>query len=138
MSGAETDMWDDHFDGFMDLFCAEFHASGGPGLDPAELERQVILYAVLMGITWLFDVPALIRVRVPDGGPATQPDRSTHQGSREFPRSTADAYQRFELWESRDLGQALDALQVWESASSNVRPLRKIDSKIAVNSRWTL
>ena len=72
MSGAETDMWNDHFGELLELFCEEVHASGGPELDPAELERQVTLYAVLMGITWLLDVPALIRVKVPDSGPATQ------------------------------------------------------------------
>ena len=112
MSGAETDMWDDHFDGFMDLFCAEFHASGGPGLDPAELERQVVLYAVLMGITWLLDVPALNRARVPGGGAATRrtdPPIKDHEVLRAPLQMLINV---LNSWESRDLGQALDALQV--------------------------
>ena len=60
MSGAETDMWDDHFDELLDLFCAEFHASGGPGAGSRGTGASGSLYAVLMGITWLLDVPALI------------------------------------------------------------------------------
>ena len=34
MSGAETDMWDDHFDELLKLFCDEVHASSGPNSTP--------------------------------------------------------------------------------------------------------
>ena len=51
------------------MFCNEVVVSGGPKLNPAALKRQVMLYALLMGVTWLMDVPALIRSRIPGGGP---------------------------------------------------------------------
>ena len=61
VSGAETDLWDNHLDALLAMFCAEVRDSGGPVLDAAALSRQLALYAALMGITWLLDVPALIR-----------------------------------------------------------------------------
>ncbi len=45
MSAAEIDLWDDHFDEFLELFCNEVMSSGGPALEPAALKRQVTLYA---------------------------------------------------------------------------------------------
>ena len=107
MSGAETDMWDTHFDDFLRLVCTEVRASGGPELEPQTLETQVLLYAALMGITWLLDVPAMLRARIADLGPAT---------TRMDPRIRADdgiraPLQMFanflNLWESRDVGRAL-------------------------------
>ena len=82
MSGAETDMWDSHFDEFVALFCDEVHASGGAKLDPDALQRQVLLYAVLMGVTWLMDVPALIargslEAAARQYGERTRPSRET-------------------------------------------------------------
>lgn len=71
LSGAETSLWDHHLDELLDTFCKEVLASGGPALDPATMERYLVLYATLMGITWLLDVPALIRKRLPDAGPQT-------------------------------------------------------------------
>jgi hypothetical protein len=112
MSGAETTMWDNHFGELVALFCREVHASGGPLLDPAELQRQVLLYVVLMGVTWLLDVPALIRARVPDAGRAT---------SRTDPPIKSDESVRaplqmltnvLNLWESNDLDGALSRLRI--------------------------
>ncbi len=110
LSGAETDLWDGSFDEFLELFCEEVRGSGGPGLAPAELERQVVLYVVLMGITWLLDVPALIRARVPDSGPATlrtDPSLKSDEGVRAPLQMLVNV---LNLWESRDLGQALAAV----------------------------
>ena len=45
MSAAEIELWDDHFDEFLELFCNEVVVAGGPTLDPAALKRQVMLYA---------------------------------------------------------------------------------------------
>jgi hypothetical protein len=53
------------------LFCHEVASSGGPDLEPIVLQRHLVLYAALMGITWLLDVPALIGKRLPDAGPNT-------------------------------------------------------------------
>ena len=79
MSAAEIDLWDDHFDEFLELFCNEVVVSGGPTLDPAALKRQVTLYALLMGVRWLMDVPALIRSRRPERSRCDTPDRSGDQ-----------------------------------------------------------
>ncbi len=107
MSGAETSLWDNHFDEFAHLFCAEVHASGGPVLDPAELERQVVLYVALMGLTWLLDVPALVRAKVQGDGsdvrrtdPAIKADESVRAPLQMF-------INVLNLWEARDVGGAL-------------------------------
>ena len=39
MSGAEIDLWDNHFDECLEVLCGEVHSSGGPRLDPGELQR---------------------------------------------------------------------------------------------------
>ncbi|HEX2212557.1 MAG TPA: hypothetical protein VHH12_03685 [Mycobacterium sp.] len=71
LSGAETALWDDDLDDLLAMFCEEVSRSGGPALDAAVLERHLVLYATLMGVSWLLDVPALIRKRLPDAGPHT-------------------------------------------------------------------
>ncbi|MGV0604999.1 hypothetical protein [Mycolicibacterium sp. XJ1904] len=71
LSGAETSLWNNHLDELLEMFCKEVLASGGPVLDPAAVERSLVVYATLMGVTWLLDVPALIRKRLPDAGPHT-------------------------------------------------------------------
>lgn len=71
LSGAETSLCDEHLDELLEMFCKEVLVSGGPALDPATIERHLVLYATLMGVTWLLDVPALIRKRLPDAGPHT-------------------------------------------------------------------
>jgi hypothetical protein len=73
MSGAETDLWNNHFDELLDLFVAEVRRCGGPDLDPDRLRRHTLLYASAMGVAWLLDVPALIRKRY-ETTPSTRKD----------------------------------------------------------------
>jgi hypothetical protein len=73
MSGAETDLWNNHFDELLDLFVAEVRRCGGPDLDPDRLRRHTLLYAAAMGVAWLLDVPALIRKRY-ETTPSTRKD----------------------------------------------------------------
>ena len=80
MSGAETDLWNEHFDELLELFVSEVERVGGPRLDPDRLRRHTLLYAATMGVAWLLDVPALIRARFGDTAP----------GSRMDPRIAAD------------------------------------------------
>ena len=110
MSGAETDMWDRHLDELLALVCTEVQLSGGPKLDAETLAAQVMLYAALMGATWLLDVPAMLRARISDLGPTT---------SRTDPRIKDDEGVRaplqmfvnfLNLWESRDFGNVLAEL----------------------------
>lgn len=110
LCAAETGLWADHFDGLLDLFCAEFHAAGGPSLDPAALSRQVLLYATLMGITWLLDVPARIRARVPDADPAMDRYDPRVKGDESVRAPLQMLTNVLSLWQSRDLGQALATL----------------------------
>jgi hypothetical protein len=108
MSGAETDMWDQHLDELLDLFVAEVHRCGGLYLDPDRLARHTLLYATVMGVAWLLDVPALILKRFGAAAP----------GSRKDPRIRDDESVRaplqmlsnlLNLWERHRLGDLLDA-----------------------------
>ncbi|OBH58164.1 hypothetical protein [Mycobacterium sp. E2479] len=81
MSGAETELWDAHLDDLLDLFVAEFHSYGGPCLEPDRLRRHMLLYAAVMGVAWLLDVPALIRNRF-DVAPTSRTDRRIRDDER--------------------------------------------------------
>ena len=110
LSGAETALWDNHFDDLLALFCAEMHASGGPRLDAAELKRQVTLYTVLMGVTWLMDVPALVRARVPDSGAATRRTDPAIRGDEGVRAPLQMLTNVLNIWASTDLAGALQRL----------------------------
>jgi hypothetical protein len=110
LSGAETDLWDQHLDDLLVMFCHEVRHSGGPAIDPVELRCQLVLYATLMGVTWLLDVPALLRKRLPDIGSQT---------TRADPRIKADEGVRaplqmlvnvLNLWQTRGLADSLALL----------------------------
>jgi hypothetical protein len=110
MSGAEIDLWDDHFSELLHLLCAEVNASGGPELDPVELERQVLLYVALMGVTWLLDVPAVIRAKVPGIRTATLRTDPAIKGDESVRAPLQMLVNVLNLWESRALGRALRRL----------------------------
>jgi hypothetical protein len=107
MSGAETDMWDGHFDELLQLFVTEVRRCGGPRLDPDRLRRHTLLYAAAMGVAWLLDVPALIRARFGAAAPEGRMD----------PRIRDDESVRapllmlanlLNLWERHCVGDLLD------------------------------
>lgn len=111
LSGAETELWDAHLDGLLVMFCDEVSGSGGPTLDAAMLRRQLVLYATLMGVTWLLDVPALLRKRIPD---------ISSQTTRTDPRIKHDEGVRaplqmltnvLNLWETHGLDDGLSSLR---------------------------
>ena len=114
MSGAETDMWEQHLDELLDLFVTEVLRYGGPDLNPNRLRRHTLLYAATMGVAWLLDVPALIRNRF--GG-----FEGDAPASRTDPRIKDDESIRAPLqmlcnllamWERHRLGGLLDAILV--------------------------
>lgn len=74
MSGAETSMWDQHLDELLHMFVAEVQRYGGPTLDPDRLRRHTLLYAAVMGVAWLLDVPALIHKRFGTAPPESRTD----------------------------------------------------------------
>ncbi len=110
MSAAETDLWDSHFDEFVHLFCDEAHASGGPKLNPDVLQQQVILYAALMGVTWLMDVPALIRSRIPGGGSTTRRTDPAIKADESLRAPLQMLTNVLNLWASSDVMAVLDGL----------------------------
>ncbi|KUI30028.1 hypothetical protein [Mycobacterium sp. GA-2829] len=112
LCAAETPLWDTEFDGLLTLFCTEMTAAGGPEPDPALLRSHLLLYMALMGLTWLFDVPARIRNRIPDA----DADATI---TRFDPRIRADEGLRaplqmftnvLNLWRTADLSRHLEAL----------------------------
>lgn len=66
MCSAETDLWDDHLGELLTGFAHEFHRHGGARVDVDVLVRHVLLYASVMGMTWLLDVPSYVRSTVRD------------------------------------------------------------------------
>jgi hypothetical protein len=110
MSGAETEMWDEHIDELLQVFVAEVRGSGGPDLDVERLLRHTLLYAAAMGVAWLLDVPALIRKRFGVDAP----------NDRRDPRIRDDESVRAPLqmlsnllsqWERHSIGDLLGSLE---------------------------
>jgi hypothetical protein len=66
LSAAELSIWDEHLDELLDIFHAQYRECGGPAIDTGELRLHLWLYVGLMGLTWMLDVPALLKKRVPD------------------------------------------------------------------------
>lgn len=111
MSAAETDIWDHHLDELLNTFIVQFRNCGGPALDAAELKQHILLYAGIMGLTWLLDAPALILARVPDLSQVT--DRfDPHIRDDETTRAQLHIMTVFlNLWETQDMGTLLRELE---------------------------
>jgi hypothetical protein len=108
MSEAETDLWNDHFDELLPLFVAEVHRVGGPDLDPDRLARHTLLYAAVMGVAWLLDVPALFRKRFGVAAPSSRKDpRIRDDESVRAPLQMLSNV--LNLWERHRVGDLLDA-----------------------------
>ena len=107
LCAAETALWDAELDDLLAMFCREVAGSGGPVLDPVVLERQLLLYAALMGVTWLLDVPALIGKRLPDAGAhttRTDPRIKDDEGVRAPLQMLTNV---LNLWQTRGVTKAL-------------------------------
>ncbi|MHC9292932.1 hypothetical protein ACRCUN_10715 [Mycobacterium sp. LTG2003] len=112
LCAAEITLWDEHFDGdLLPRFVAEVTRFGGPELAADELSRYVVLYAVMMGITWLLDVPVRLDSRL------TPPPSHL---SRADPRIRDDESLRaplqmltnvLNLWERRDAARLLGGIR---------------------------
>ena len=64
LSGAETTLWDDHLDELLELFATEFERCGGPAIAVDALRLHTLLYAAMMGISWLLDAPRRVETQV--------------------------------------------------------------------------
>ena len=108
MSGAETVLWDDHFDMLLGLFVTEVRNCGGPHLDADRLRRHTLLYAATMGVAWLLDVPALLRKRFGAAVPGDRRDARIHDD--ESVRAPLQMLSNLlNLWERHRIGELLDA-----------------------------
>jgi hypothetical protein len=106
LCSAETAMWDDHLDELLGLFADEFRACGGPELEHAAFRTQVLLYAAIMGVAWLLDVPAYLQNQLPPHVPGRTDARIADS---ETIRSRLRMMTNFlNLWETADFGQVLD------------------------------
>jgi hypothetical protein len=110
LSGAETDLWDDHLDDLLVMFCNVVRDSGGPAIDPDELRGQLMLYATLMGITWLLDVPALLRKRLPDVAAQTTRHEQRIADDEGVRAPLQMLTNVLNLWETRGLDDSLELL----------------------------
>lgn len=107
LSGAEPELWDDHLDELIALFAAEYAASGGPRIDTAALTRELELKVMTMGLAWLVDAPARIRLEIPEPSVLTGPHDpllAKHEQARVQLRMVANV---LNLWAARDLGRHL-------------------------------
>ena len=106
LSGAETDIWDDHLDELLALFVHEFASCGGPTLDVAELKEHLTLYAAMMGLAWMLDVPYRL-ARIP-GLNEVRDRRDPRIESDERARSVLVILTAFlNLWEKTDMESVL-------------------------------
>jgi hypothetical protein len=107
MSGAEVEMWEAHLDELLALFASEFHHAGGAVLDVVRLKRHLLLYAALMGTTWLLDAPAYLRSLVPDLD-VVRNRFDPRIRDREVARTQLQMLTVFlNLWETRGIGALL-------------------------------
>ena len=111
MCGAETVMWDDNLTDLCAVFADEFIRCGGVSLDVERMVRHVLLYASVMGMTWLLDVPAHVRNRVPGlDGASTRLDPEIRDA--ESVRCRLQMMTNvLNLWETHGLGRLLDSLE---------------------------
>ncbi|MDQ2627003.1 MAG: hypothetical protein M3Y90_08380 [Actinomycetota bacterium] len=110
MSAAEITLWNEHFDALVTLFVTELVAAGGPPIDPGELTRHVLIYAGIMGVSWLLDVPALIASRLGEAARTmTRYDAPIkHDESVRAPLQML--VNVLNLWQTRDVGALLTGL----------------------------
>ena len=108
MSAAETDLWTTHLDDLLLTFVTEVRRCGGPDLDPNRLARHTLLYAAVMGVAWLLDVPALLRRRFGADVPNSRVDPRIRDD--EAVRAPLQMLSNLlNLWERQRLGDLLDA-----------------------------
>ena len=108
MSGAETDLWDNHLDELLTLFAAEVRDCGGPDLSVPALHDQIMLYVGTMAVAWLLDVPALIRSRFGDTSHTLTRNDSPIKNDESVRAPLQMLTNALNLWETEQFGQLLD------------------------------
>lgn len=106
LCSAETELWRQHTDELLTHFTAEYRGAGGPDLDLGTLRTQVMLYAAVMGVTWLLDAPAHLQAVLPDQS-IDRTDRcvADHEAVRSPLLMLSNV---LHLWDTEDFGALLD------------------------------
>ena len=122
-SGAEIELWDNHFERLLLLFLNELRSCGGPALQVEEVKLHLHLYVAVMGLAWLLDAPAFLQARIPD---------LSEVDSRFDPRIATNETARnrlhmmttfLNLWDTQNLGDCLARMQ-----AHRARPLHSLRS----------
>jgi hypothetical protein len=117
LSGAETELWDNHFERLLVLFLDELRSCGGPALQVEDVKLHLHLYVAVMGLAWLMDAPAFLQARIPD---------LREVDSRFDPRIAANERARsrlqimttfLNLWDTQDLGTCIARMQAHKARS---------------------
>jgi hypothetical protein len=117
LSGAEIELWDDHFERLLVLFLNELRSCGGPALQVEAVKLHLHLYVAVMGLAWLLDAPAFLQARIPD---------LSEVDSRFDPRIETNETARaklhmmttfLNLWDTQDLGSCIARMQTHRARS---------------------
>jgi hypothetical protein len=104
---AEPDFLMRHRRDLIDLFVAEYAASGGPVIDAEEMAFMVKLSIAVLGVAWMLDAPSLVAQEVPEY--ATVEDRMDPKLKGNFLAHAQAHLLRVLMseWQSSDIGGAL-------------------------------
>jgi hypothetical protein len=108
MCSAETTLWDNHIDGLLDVFLKEFAAAGGPALSSRVIKQHLMLYAALMGLAWLLDVPSYLLRLLPE--PVNDRFDARIAGDEQARSRLLMMTNFLNLWDTNDFVGALDAV----------------------------
>ncbi len=116
---AEPDFLDAHRRDLVELFVAEYAASGGPTIDAEEMAFMVRLSMAVLGVAWMLDAPSLVAQQVPDYASVT--DRTDPKLAGDF-LARAQAHLLRVLiseWRGDRIGDALRQFAAMQGQSSN-------------------
>ena len=94
----------------------EFQIAGGPALDTQLLKKHLLLYAGLMGLNWLLDVPDFLIRKFPDLADCAS-RKDARLSSLEAPRAQLQMMTVFlNLWQRADMGALIGAREAQSDA----------------------
>jgi len=110
LSAAAMELWDRHLIELLDIFVTEFHRSGGPPIDVAELKLHLLLFIAMMGLAWLMDAPALVQAQFADLSAIESP-LDPRFAANETARVQLHMFTTvMNLWQRESFGALLDRL----------------------------
>jgi hypothetical protein len=93
----------------LSVFVAEIQRCGGPTLSVTALADQIMLYAAIMTLAWLLDVPALIRSRFSDTAHSLTHTHPLIKGDESVRAPLQMLTNALNLWKTRQFGAILQA-----------------------------